>query len=125
MDELESGEETSLNWGGVYTMAQWKNGKPMYVEVMIEGQQVKMELGTGAVVSLLPYQVYQENFAHLPLDKTQVRLKIYTGEHVLPRGLIVVEVWKGTESQCKITSTGCGWNGTTTVWPKLAGKDPY
>ena len=97
MDELESGDET-LNWGGVYTMAQWKDGKPMYVEVMIEGQQVKMELDTGAAVSLLPYQVYQENFAHLPLDKTQVRLKTYTGEHVLPRGLIKVEVRKGTES---------------------------
>ena len=97
MDELESGDET-LNWGGVYTMAQWKDGKPMYVEVMIEGQQVKMELDTGAAVSLLPYQVYQENFAHLPLDKTQVRLKTYTGEHVLSRGLIKVEVRKGTES---------------------------
>ena len=25
MEEWESGEETSLNWGGVYTMAQWKD----------------------------------------------------------------------------------------------------
>ena len=97
MAELESGDET-FNWGGVYTMAQWKDGNPMYVEVMIEGQQVKMELDTGAAVSLLQYQVYQENFAHLPLDKTQVRLKTYTGERVLPRGPIKVEVRKEIES---------------------------
>ena len=46
MGELESGDDT--------TMARWKDGKPMYVEVMVDGQQVKMELDTGAAVSLLP-----------------------------------------------------------------------
>ena len=79
-------------------MAQWQDGKPMYVEVVIEGQQVKMELETGAAVSLLPYRLYQEKLSHLPLGKTQVRLKTYTGEHVLPWGLIKVEVRKGVES---------------------------
>ena len=60
MEELESGEETSLNWGGVYTMAQWKDGKPMYVEVMIEGQQVKMELDTGATLELRSHSYHIE-----------------------------------------------------------------
>ena len=59
---------------------------------------MKMELDTGAAVSLLPYRLYQEKFSHLPLGKTQVQRKTYTGEHVLPRGLIKVEVRKGVES---------------------------
>ena len=94
----ESEEEPSLNWGSLHLMAQWKDGKPMYVEMVIEGQQLKMELDTGAAVSLLPYRLYQEKFSHLPFGKTQARLKTYTGEQVLPRGLIKVEVRKGVES---------------------------
>ena len=44
--------------------AQWRSGRAA-MEVMIEGQQVKMELDTGAY--LLPYRRYQETFSHLPL----------------------------------------------------------
>ena len=34
-DEEESGEETPLNWGGLHMLAQWKDSKPMYMEVGI------------------------------------------------------------------------------------------
>ena len=47
-----------------------KNSKPMYMEVGIESQQMKMDLDMAVAVSLIPYQLYQENFAHLPIEKT-------------------------------------------------------
>ena len=59
-----------------------------------------MELDTGAAVSLLLYRLYKEKFSHLSLGKTPVRLKTYSGEHVLSRGLIMIkeEVKEGEKS---------------------------
>ena len=52
----ESEEEPSLNWESLHLMAQWKDGKPMYVEVVIESQQLKMELDT-ALRDIVSYAV--------------------------------------------------------------------
>ena len=75
-------------------MKQWRAEKPVFVEVAIEGQAVKMELDTGAAVSILPFQMYREKFSHVPLQKSHTKLKTYTGEKVLPRGEITVKVEK-------------------------------
>ena len=48
-------------------MEQWKAEKPVFVEVVIEGQAVKMELDTRAAVSIFPLKVYKEKFSHVPL----------------------------------------------------------
>ena len=76
-------------------MEQWKGGKQLYVEVSIEGQCLKMELDTGAAVSLLPYQLYQEWFSDLPIHKSKACLKTYMGEKLYPHGQITVNVQKG------------------------------
>ena len=78
-------------------MEQWKEGKPLYDEVSIEGQCLKMELVTGAAVSLLPYRIYmyQEWFSHLPIHKSKACLKTYTGEKLYRHGQITVNVQKG------------------------------
>ena len=39
-------------------LKQWKAHKPMYVQVIMEGQPIKMELDTGAAVSIMPYTMY-------------------------------------------------------------------
>ena len=77
-------------------MEQWKVEKPVFVEGVIEGQAVKMELDTGAAVSILPLKVYRESFSHVPLQDTRKKLKTYTGEKVLPRlrGQITVKAEK-------------------------------
>ena len=59
-----------------------------------------MELDTGAAVSLLPFPDYQTKFKQIPLRKTRTRLKTYTGEQVVPKGQIVVNVVKDS---CKKT----------------------
>ena len=94
-EDLE--DETVLNWGGVYTIEDWKDNKPMLIETTIEGKVVEMELDTGAAVSLIPHEMYQKKFAHVPLGKTRTLLKTYTGEKVHPRGVAYVKVKKGTE----------------------------
>ena len=62
MEQWNWGEVYTLgmeqwNWGEVYTlgMEHWKEGKPLYIDVSIEGQSLKMQLDTGTAVSLLPY----------------------------------------------------------------------
>ena len=90
-------DEETVNWGEVHAlgMEQWKKGKPLYVEVSIEGQCLRMELDTGAAVSLLPYRIYQERFSHLPIHTSKACLKTYTGEKLYPHGQITVNVKKG------------------------------
>eukprot|EP00731_Ephydatia_muelleri_P020855 Em0013g582a len=99
----EQGEKTEENfplyWGeGVGGQGQWKSGKPVLVKVFIEGIPLNMELDTGAAVSLLPFSVYQAKFQHLPLRTTKTGLKTYTGEQVTPKGQIVVNVTKESQT---------------------------
>ena len=62
---------------------------------MVEEIPLQMELDTGAGVSLLPHSIYRQRFLHVPLQKTNTRLRTYTGERIYPRGEIVVSVQKG------------------------------
>ena len=71
-------------------MKQWKTCKPMYVEVIAKEQLLQMELDTGAVVSILPYEAYKKRFKSI---------KTYTGEVVCPRGQIEVTVRKDIVSE--------------------------
>ncbi|KAL0150485.1 hypothetical protein M9458_054302 [Cirrhinus mrigala] len=64
--------------------------KAYKVTALLEGQPVKMEIDTGAVVSLVSDVVYSEILSHLPLKPPDVTLKTYTGESVTMKGLIQV-----------------------------------
>ena len=75
-------------------LKQWKAHKPMYVQVIVEGQPIKMELDTGAAVSIMPYMMYKEKMAHIQLRKSTVNLKTYTGQRSRPLGEITVQVAK-------------------------------
>ena len=106
-EKNESEEEGDrLQWGSLYGIAdksngkkQWKTGKPMFVEVIVNEQPLQMELDTGAAVSILPYEEYKKRFQKIPLQKTGSRLKTYTGELVRPQGQIEVMVKKGKVSE--------------------------
>ncbi len=52
------------------------------VTALLEGQPVKMEIDTGAAVSLVSDVVYSEILSHLPLKQPDVTLKTYTGKSV-------------------------------------------
>ncbi|KAL0193255.1 hypothetical protein M9458_011551 [Cirrhinus mrigala] len=66
--------------------------KAYKVTALLEGQPVKMEIDTGAAVSLVSDVVYSEILSHLPLKPPDVTLKTYTGESVTMKGLIQVTV---------------------------------
>ncbi|KAI5086647.1 hypothetical protein C0J45_23302, partial [Silurus meridionalis] len=66
--------------------------KAYKVTALLEGQPVKMEIDTGAAVSLVSDAVYREILSHLPLKPPDVVLKTYTGESVTMKGLTQVTV---------------------------------
>ncbi|KAK3528991.1 hypothetical protein QTP70_014114 [Hemibagrus guttatus] len=60
--------------------------KAYKVTALLEGQPVKMEIDTGAAVSLVSDAIYSEILSHLPLKPPDVVLKTYTGESVTMKG---------------------------------------
>ena len=65
-----------------------KASNVIWVEPEIEGKPFKMELDTGSAISVIPYNQYKELFSNVKLSKSQVTLKTYTGEKVVPKGVI-------------------------------------
>lgn len=53
---------------------------------------MEMELDTGAAVSLISWGLYQRSFKNVSLQPTDVVLRTYTGEPLLPEGVINVRV---------------------------------
>ena len=93
-----------MDVSSVNPLKQWKARKPMYVEVIMEGQPIKMELNTGAAVSIMSYTMYKEKLAHIQLQKSTINLKTYTGQRVRSIGEITVQVAKsGTLEHLKLT----------------------
>ncbi|XP_064469988.1 uncharacterized protein K02A2.6-like [Ornithodoros turicata] len=65
---------------------------PMYATVSVEDVPLTMEIDTGAAVSVMSLQQYQNCFPHLTLEPTSLRLRTYTGEALTPQGYITVNV---------------------------------
>ncbi|XP_056323408.1 uncharacterized protein K02A2.6-like [Danio aesculapii] len=80
---FKSSEEPFQKGGGT---------KSYKATVLVEGQPVKMEIDTGAAVSLVSDVVYREILSHLALKPPDVTLKTYTGESVSMKGLLQVTV---------------------------------
>ena len=74
----------SLSSGGKY--------EPLYMNLEVEGQQLTMELDTGASVSVIGMVQYQKYFRQIPLKKTKMRLEMYNMTISRPKGVIQVEV---------------------------------
>lgn len=69
--------------------------KPFEIEVEVEGQPLKMEIDTGASVSVVSQTVYRELLHEKRLEKTTVQLKTYGGESLKVLGEISVKVRQG------------------------------
>ncbi|XP_062865163.1 uncharacterized protein K02A2.6-like [Trichomycterus rosablanca] len=57
-----------------------------------------MELDTGSALSIISEADYKRLFSKLPLEKTSVMLKTYTGEEVSPKGKLKVDVTHGNKT---------------------------
>ena len=75
------------------------NGDPLKTTVLVEGNQLTMEIDTGAAVSLVSKETVNSSFMkNLPLHPTDVRLRTYTGEAVQVLGKVMVRVAKDNAS---------------------------
>lgn len=73
---------------------------PIMVPVVIEGVSLKMELDTGAAVSIVSYVDYLKYFSHIPLSTTTRQLHVYSGSGLVVAGEITVTVkYKAQECQ--------------------------
>lgn len=52
---------------------------------LTEGIPIRMELDRGAADSLLPASLYSQSLPQVPLEKTSILLKTYTGEKIVPK----------------------------------------
>eukprot|EP00079_Xenopus_tropicalis_P035743 XP_017949514.1 PREDICTED: uncharacterized protein K02A2.6-like [Xenopus tropicalis] len=58
----------------------------------IAGIPVKMELDTGSAVSIITHPEYKKLFKDTPLQKTKLLLKTYTGQKIVPLGVLNAKV---------------------------------
>ena len=69
------------------------NNSIIWVTTKIDGHAMKMELDTGSAVSIIPLQKYKQMFRRrIPLEKTEVTLKTYSGKTMTPEGIIKVSI---------------------------------
>ena len=90
----ESREELcpfSLDQMNLYVVKQ-HGVDPLMVDLCLNGKPVRMEVDTGAAVSVMSHSCYEKVKASNALVKSGLKLKTYTGEVVNPEGVGEVEV---------------------------------
>ncbi|XP_054272605.1 uncharacterized protein K02A2.6-like [Macrosteles quadrilineatus] len=68
-----------------------KNSDKFNLEVNIEGNEITMELDTGAALSTISYKDYMNLGLNKSIHKTKVELRTYTGEVFEPVGYVFVK----------------------------------
>lgn len=68
------------------------NVEPFWVEPVVNGKVLKMELDTGAAVSVIHRKDFRKHFGNAHLCATKKKLKTYSGETVHPVGMTDVFV---------------------------------
>ena len=69
--------------------------KPFEIDLLVEGKPLKMEIDTGASVSVVSQAVYQKLLKEKKLERTTVQLKTYGGESLKVLGEVSVKVRQG------------------------------
>ena len=78
----------------MHTLSQSKAARKIRVDVLLNGRPIKMELDTGASISLVNHKIWKENLGSIPLKESKVVLRVYTGHQlsVLGQTMVAVEV---------------------------------
>ncbi|RXN16546.1 putative protein K02A2.6-like protein [Labeo rohita] len=90
--EYADDTDSSLEEVPLKILAMEGDSKGYWVTPVIEGESVRMEIDTGAAVSIVSDTVYRKTFRHVCLKPTKMVLKTYTGERVAIKGVMDVEV---------------------------------
>lgn len=69
--------------------------KPIMVNVQVEGKALNFEVDSGACVSVINEQCYQDNFSSVELQSTNLVLSSYTNQPIKPLGKLSVLVKHG------------------------------
>lgn len=64
----------------MFTLASEACKQPFKTHFKVDGQDIEMEIDTGAAVSIISEKMYLTQFPERPLDVASVKLKTYTGE---------------------------------------------
>ena len=64
-------------------------GNVIWVDLKVDRKPLKMELHTGSAVSIISHELHMwRNSNEIPLQKTELLLKTYTGENITPVGVL-------------------------------------
>ena len=74
-----------------------EQGKPLVMDLTLNGKQLTMELDTGAAVSLVSEKVFQSLLPESELAPSKLPLRTYSGEPMEVLGLVEVEVAYSTQ----------------------------
>ena len=94
-DDSEDGDDDELELFTVYTAQGKKDG--IFVSMELSGKPVKMQVDTGASVSLIPESLYQEQLKNCPLKPAAIHLSSYTGDIIPVLGKVLVPVKYGEQ----------------------------
>lgn len=80
-----------------------ESDKPICVIINIENKRINMEIDTGSGISIISYNMYCKMFPNIILQASNLKLKIYTGEKILPNGFIIVNAeYNGKQEMLKL-----------------------
>ena len=68
------------------------SNEAIWVTPTVNGEPLEMELDTGSAVTVISKEHYMKNFEYLKLNVTHIRLQTYTGEKIIPLGILDVTV---------------------------------
>ena len=74
--------------------------KELMVPVLIDGRSLDMELDTVASVTIIPKSVLSDILAAKPLQRTDVKLRSYSGHEIPVVGEAKVQVSYGNQQAC-------------------------
>ena len=88
----EEGEEEDLMENLMLNTIRYEQGKPLVMDLTLNGKQLTMELDTRAAVSLVSQKTFQSLLPDCELKPSRVPLTTYSGEPMEVLGLAEVDV---------------------------------
>ena len=110
--EDNSSESDDLRVTPIFVLGA-RTSKPIEVEMLLNDKPVRMELDTGAAVTIMSKRQQQALFPGASLHSSNVRLKSYTGEQVEVVGEMAVNVVYNNSEQKSLSLTVVSQEGPT------------
>ena len=115
--DSDRGDCLSMDPLSLYRLGRPEAADPVMVDMLLNGKSVRMEVDTGAAVTVMSRSSYERVGSGQPLQESNLKLKTYTGEIVSPQGVGEVNVvYQDQQSQLPITVV----DGNV---PNLLGRD--